>query len=56
MFDFRLIDFPVFNVADILLCVGVGMMAVYVLVMEPRLEKQAKEAGKDGDHLSDSRS
>ncbi len=56
MFDFRLIDFPVFNVADILLCVGVGMMAVYVLVMEPRLEKQAKEDGKDGDHLSDSRS
>ncbi len=48
LFDFRLIHFPIFNVADILLCVGVGMIAVYILLMEPRLEKQAKEAEADG--------
>ena len=53
MFDFCLIDFPVFNVADIFLCVGVGMMMLYILVMEPKIEKAKKEAAKDGDHLSD---
>lgn len=53
MFDFCLIDFPVFNVADIFLCVGVGMMTLYILVMEPKIEKAKKEAAKDGDHLSD---
>lgn len=53
MFDFRLINFPIFNVADILLCVGVGMMMLYVLFMEPRIEKAKKEAAQDGDHLSD---
>lgn len=54
MFDFCLIDFPVFNVADIFLCVGVGMMMLYILVMEPRIEKAKKEAAEDGDRLSDS--
>ncbi len=53
LFDFCLIDFPVFNVADILLCVGVGMMCLYILVMEPKLEKQAKEGKSDGDHPAD---
>ena len=54
MFDFRLIHFPIFNVADILLCVGVGMMVLYILFMEPKIEKTKKEAAQDGDHLSDS--
>lgn len=53
LFDFRLIDFPIFNVADILLCVGVGMMVLYILFMEPKIEKAKKEAAQDGDHLSD---
>ncbi len=53
LFDFCLIDFPVFNVADILLCVGVGMMCLYILVMEPKLERQAKEGTTDGDHPAD---
>jgi len=53
MFDFRLIHFPIFNVADIFLCVGVGMMVLYILYMEPRLEKAKKEAEQNGDHLSD---
>lgn len=55
LFDFRLIHFPIFNVADILLCVGVGMIAVYILLMEPRLEKQEKEAEGDGDPDADRR-
>ena len=53
LFDFRLINFPIFNVADILLCVGVGMMMLYILFMEPKIEKAKKEAAQDGDHLSD---
>lgn len=53
LFDFRLIHFPIFNVADILLCVGVGMMVLYVLFMEPKIEKAKKEAAQDEDHLSD---
>lgn len=53
LFDFRLINFPIFNVADILLCVGVGMMVIYILFMEPKIEKAKKEAAQDGDHLSD---
>ena len=53
LFDFRLINFPIFNVADILLCVGVGMMVLYILFMEPKIEKAKKEAAQDGDHLSD---
>lgn len=53
LFDFRLIHFPIFNVADILLCVGVGMMMLYILFMEPKIEKAKKEAAQNGDHLSD---
>ncbi len=56
MLDFCLIDFPVFNVADVLLCVGVGMMCFYILVIEPKLEKQAKEGQSDGEHPADSQS
>lgn len=38
MFDFRV--FPVFNVADIFVCVGCGLILLYVLVMEDRKGKQ----------------
>ena len=36
---FKLIDFPIFNVADILLCCGVAALAVLIL-LEERQEKQ----------------
>ena len=42
--DFRLIHFPVFNVADIAVCVGAGLLMIHFLIME---EKEKKEAGKD---------
>ena len=53
LFDFCLIDFPIFNVADIFLCVGVGMMVIYILFMEPKIEKAKKEAADDGNGVSD---
>lgn len=34
--DFRLIDFPVFNVADIFICIGAVMLAVYIIFFEGR--------------------
>lgn len=33
MFDFRLIHFPVFNVADIFICVGGALFVIYFLFM-----------------------
>lgn len=39
MFDFRLIQFPVFNVADIFVCVGGAMLAYYWLVQHDKAAK-----------------
>ena len=36
MFDCRFIDFPVFNVADIFVCVGAAMVVLAVLMAEKR--------------------
>lgn len=41
-FDFRV--WPIFNVADIAVCCGCGLLVLYVLILEPRMEKKAKEA------------
>lgn len=38
MFDFRV--WPVFNVADIAICVGCALLVLYLLVLEPRSAKQ----------------
>lgn len=40
--DFRLINFPVFNLADICVVCGTALLFLYVIVLEPRLEKQKK--------------
>ena len=38
--------YPTFNVADIAICVGVGMFLVYVLFIEPKLARQAAKEEK----------
>ncbi len=42
-FDFRLIDFPVFNVADIFVCVGAVVLAVFFVFFEEKYRKGVKE-------------
>lgn len=42
-FDFRLIDFPVFNVADIFVCLGAGLLAVYFIFFDDKESKRGCE-------------
>jgi signal peptidase II len=44
-FDFCLIDFPVFNVADIFVCVGACLMIICILVLD-----ESKPGKKDEDN------
>ncbi len=47
LFDFRLIQFPVFNVADIMICAGVGVWILFYLledVQRSRTQKAQQEA------------
>lgn len=46
-FDFRLIDFPVFNVADICVCVGAALILAFVLFVEDRVSGATKESEAD---------
>lgn len=41
--DFRIIDFPVFNIADIAVCVGAAMLVIHFLYAEQRMTKKAEE-------------
>jgi signal peptidase II len=47
MFDFRLIDFPIFNVADIFLTVGAVMGIIYILFIDKDLFKEEKKVKND---------
>lgn len=47
--DFRIIDFPVFNIADIFVCVGAGLIAVFVIFIEEKLKFAPKEAEENAD-------
>ena len=52
MIDFRLINFAVFNVADSFVCVGAGLMLLWVIrsmIAETRAERQAALA-EETDH------
>ncbi len=48
-FDFRLINFYVFNLADTCVCIGVGLVLLYLLVLEPREQKRKALASQKVD-------
>lgn len=53
LFDFRLIHFPVFNVADIFICVGAVLFVIYFLFQhkdEERAEAAQSEPLERGKH------
>ncbi|MBQ9930963.1 MAG: signal peptidase II [Firmicutes bacterium] len=44
-FDFQV--WPVFNVADIAVCVGCGLLAIYILFIEPKKRRLAESSRED---------
>ena len=50
MFEFRFVNFAVFNVADICVTVGVALLAVYILFVH----RADKDGEKHGGHAEDS--
>ncbi len=50
-FDFRLIHFPVFNIADIAVCVGACLMIIHFFVSEKSASQESAIKGKDESHV-----
>ncbi len=46
MFDFRMINFPVFNVADIFVCIGAGLLAIFFIFCDGK-EKEREDNSKN---------
>ena len=56
MIDFRLINFAVFNVADSFVCVGAGLLMLYIIlsgVKEYKEEKAAKLAAEKASEMNE---
>jgi len=52
MIDFRLINFAVFNVADSFVCVGAGMLMLYLIMEAVKEAKAQKAALVEGEETS----
>ena len=50
MFNFQFMDYPVFNVADILVVCGTVCFAAYYLFL---YDKPSKKGGEEADHGAD---
>ena len=55
LFDFRLIHFPVFNVADIFICIGGALFVIYFMFQhkdkQPENENNNEKQGSETDEL-----
>ena len=55
LFDFRLIHFPVFNVADIFICIGGALFVIYFMFQhkdkQPENENNNDQQGSETDEL-----
>ena len=55
LFDFRLIHFPVFNVADIFICIGGALFVIYFMFQhkdkQPENDNNNEEQGSETDEL-----
>jgi len=45
MFDFRMINFPVFNIADIFVCIGAGLLAIFFVFCDGK-DKEREDNSK----------
>jgi hypothetical protein len=57
MIDCRFINFAVFNVADSFVCIGAGLMILYLIMLtvkEFKAEKAAKLASAEGEDTAES--
>ncbi len=53
MFDFRLINFAIFNVADICLSIGTGLMIIFIIFIDPKHQKKLKEQSGEANDKSE---
>lgn len=49
-FDLQLFDFAVFNFADVCICVGVALVAVYLIILEPVALKRTETKSSAEEH------
>lgn len=49
-FDLQLFDFAVFNFADVCICVGVALVAIYLIILEPIALKHTEKKSSAEEH------
>ncbi len=52
LFDFRFINFPVFNVADIFVCIGAFLVVVYFLINDDKTKDIKEDCGNNDNNCA----